>query len=168
MRVHGLEGKIHAKAVRQVVTAAGDAVAGIYKRTRGRIEVSADAGAGPIGVLHHEIIHALRDSTLWGTPYGLFTKGEWQAMVRKARADKVIMERIDSLYPDLSTGAKMEEAVAELYRVTRRQGRAGHGDRADRAVLRGAGQRPRGPRLQQRGQRHAFDCRRRCGRARAG
>jgi len=59
-------------------------------------------------VLNHEVIHALRD-------LGLFTDFEWRALVRAARSDKALMDRINRTYKDLPLGKRMEEAVAELF-----------------------------------------------------
>lgn len=79
------------------------------------IEIALD-GVNHVGTLNHEIIHLLRDQTLWGRETGLFEPGEWQALVRAARANKSLMKRIEGLYPDLTTSQRMEEAVANMYR----------------------------------------------------
>lgn len=34
------------------------------------------AEAGKVGLMAHEIIHALRSESLWGRPFGLFTGPE--------------------------------------------------------------------------------------------
>lgn len=115
MRQSGLAGKVTAKVVRNITDKSAD-VAGVYRRTRGRIDVRADAAAGAIGTLRHEIVHALRDSTYWGRAYGLFTRAEWQGLVREARRDKAALADLRERYPDLSEPALMEEAVAEMYR----------------------------------------------------
>ncbi|WP_299671647.1 PLxRFG domain-containing protein [uncultured Roseobacter sp.] len=116
----GLTGKVSARVLRQVMSnVTGQPVQGAYRRTEGAIRVAADSGAGPMGTLNHEIIHALRDSTLWQRPYGLFTQKEWRALARKARADKALIDRLKPLYPDLSYAALTEEAVAETYRAWR-------------------------------------------------
>ena len=65
--------------------------------------------------LDHEIIHALRDPSLWGARYGMFTAEEWHALVKAARADKGIRDRVTAAYGDLDTPAQSEEMVAELY-----------------------------------------------------
>ena len=93
-------------------------VSGSYRA--GDIKVSPMPGKQAIDVLHHEIIHALRDSNLWHRDYGLFDASEWRALARAARAHPGIMEKIEAQYPNLSTAAKTEEAVAELYRLWRR------------------------------------------------
>jgi len=59
-------------------------------------------------VLNHEVIHALRD-------LNLFDEFEWRALVRAARSDKALMDRINRTYKDLPLGKRMEEAVAELF-----------------------------------------------------
>jgi len=84
------------------------------------IGVASDATGvgGAIGALRHEIIHALRDSSLWGGSHGLFTKAEWQTLVRAARspANKHLRDKIKRLYPDLNATAQIEEVVAEMFR----------------------------------------------------
>lgn len=85
--------------------------AGVFGRYRAG-EITISDGPGALAVLDHEIIHAMRDMG----DGGLFTKDEWQGLVRAARADKELMARVESAYADLSTIGQMEEAVAELYR----------------------------------------------------
>lgn len=82
----------------------------------GMIGVGTEAHDGAVGILRHEIIHALRDSRLWGQSHGLFTADEWRALVRAARADKRLMEQVQSMYPDLTGPDLVEEAIAEMYR----------------------------------------------------
>ncbi|MDB6179011.1 PLxRFG domain-containing protein [Paracoccus sp. Z330] len=65
--------------------------------------------------LDHEIIHALRDGNMWNKDYGLFTADEWRSLVKAARADKAIRDRVTAAYPDLSAAAQAEEMVAEFY-----------------------------------------------------
>jgi protein-L-isoaspartate O-methyltransferase len=93
-------------------------VSGSYKT--GEIKITPNSAESVMDVLHHEIIHALRDSTLWHRDYGLFEQSEWRALARAARAHPGIMEDIATRYADLSTAAQTEEAVAELYRLWRR------------------------------------------------
>ena len=115
MKRSGLEGKVTAKVVRGLMGAAGRPIQG---RQRGaQIELNPDSADGVIGTLRHEIVHALRDAGLWGQPYGLFTRAEWQGLVAAARADKALMERVKRLYPKLSETRQLEEGVAELYRL---------------------------------------------------
>ncbi|WP_134680766.1 hypothetical protein [Paracoccus ravus] len=45
----------------------------------------------------------------------MFTPEEWQALVRAARADKSIHDRVKAAYKDLDTPGQYEEMVAELY-----------------------------------------------------
>ena len=71
--------------------------------------------ADPAHVVRHEIIHALRDARLWGTPHGLFTQGEWQALVRAARADTALRKAVETAYADQGATAQTEEMVAEMY-----------------------------------------------------
>ncbi len=120
MERHGLDGKVGLEVVRKITdTASGDA-AGAYGR--GRIRVKADAVSGPVGVLRHEIVHALRDKSLWGRDYGLFTAAEWRGLVREAKRDAAGMDDLRKRYPDLPVGALHEEAVAEMYRRFRDDG----------------------------------------------
>lgn len=44
------------------------------------IQIKAGYGVSPLGVLRHEIIHALRSTPLWGKPYGVFTGAERQSL----------------------------------------------------------------------------------------
>lgn len=113
MQAHGLGGKISPRVVRGLVGASGVPILG---RQRGAsIEVNADA-PDAVGVMRHEIIHALRDPSIWGEDYGLFTQAEWQALVKGARADAAISERVERDYADKSAAVRTEEKVAELYR----------------------------------------------------
>ncbi|SEG04517.1 hypothetical protein SAMN05421751_10988 [Jhaorihella thermophila] len=112
LRKVGLKRKVTGRAVRNLKDGAF-ALAGRYRN--GEIAVD-DAASDPLGAARHEIIHALRDKALWGRPYGLFTREEWRALVRAARADKDLMARIRRDYPDLGAAAQVEEAVAEMYR----------------------------------------------------
>jgi N12 class adenine-specific DNA methylase len=121
MRRSGLSGKVPMAVVREVTA---PAAAGRDRRpsSMGRfgrqgIQVRAGAEAGEIGVLRHEIIHALRNARLWSRPYGLFTQAEWQALVKAARADKALMTNIRDRYPDLGEEKQIEEAIAEAYRM---------------------------------------------------
>ncbi|MBN2760868.1 MAG: PLxRFG domain-containing protein [Rhodobacteraceae bacterium] len=115
LRRAGLDGAVAAQVVRGLSNVAGVPIQG---RQRGaQIEVNPDSADGALGTLRHEIVHALRDAGLWGKPYGLFTRAEWQGMVAAARADRALMARIESMYPDLNQTARMEEGVAELYRL---------------------------------------------------
>lgn len=123
MAAHGLAGKVTAEVVKEI----RKGVFGLYTRAVGRIRVKADRDLDTIGLLHHEIVHALRDMTLWGAPYGLFTQDEWRGLVRAARDDRALIGMIQDRYPDLTVTAQMEEAVAEMYRlwVLRRGQRSG-------------------------------------------
>ncbi len=113
MRRHGLAGRITPVLVRNLINEAGIPIAG---RQQGATVTVSEASGDVLGVMRHEIIHALRDPRLWDKPYGLFAEAEWKALVRAARSDKALMARVDAAYPDLPTAAKTEEAVAEMYR----------------------------------------------------
>lgn len=112
MRAHGLEGRVSARVVNGLLSASGAPVLGSYRA--GQINVNARA-ADPGHVLRHEVIHALRDATLWGKDYGLFAPSEWKALVRAARDNEVLRKAVERAYPDLSTAAQTEEMVAEMY-----------------------------------------------------
>lgn len=110
----GLEGKVSASLVRAINGFTLNTT-GTYRG--GRIEVSQAAGErGAMGVLYHEVIHALRDEALWGKPYGLFTADEWRGLVRAARSRTDIMNRVQEDYADETAAVQAEEAVAELFR----------------------------------------------------
>lgn len=117
----GLEGKITVRLVRNLVNAAGVQVQGMFGRSvadgAAGIQVRAGAEVGEIGVMRHEIIHALRSESLWGRPFGLFTGPEWRALAMAAKADAGIRKNVLSRYPDLSPQKQTEEMVAELYRL---------------------------------------------------
>ncbi|MBV7408773.1 PLxRFG domain-containing protein [Maritimibacter sp. DP1N21-5] len=122
MRAHGIKGRVPARVVAEILsTRTGTPIPGVFS-TRTGIEISAGSGFDPTSILHHEIIHALRSSQLWGRDYGLFDQNEWRALTRAARADAEIMAWVNQYYPTLSTAAKNEEAVAELYRRWRAGG----------------------------------------------
>ncbi|MGP9790711.1 PLxRFG domain-containing protein [Roseinatronobacter sp. NSM] len=110
-------GGITANVARGLLNAAGVPIQGRWQGRRAMIEVNPDSADSPVGTLRHEIVHALRDAGLWGKPYGLFTRAEWQGLVAAARRDKALMARIDDLYPDLNQTDRLEEGVAELYRL---------------------------------------------------
>ncbi|WP_223814436.1 PLxRFG domain-containing protein [Roseicitreum antarcticum] len=120
MKSAGLDGKIPAKVVEGLSTASGISIQGAfrtYQSGRTEILVNPDSADSPVGTLRHEIVHALRDPGVWGKPYGLFTKAEWQGLVAAARANRPLMTRIDLTYPDLNQAARLEEGVAEMYRM---------------------------------------------------
>ena len=108
----GLAGKVTAKVVRGLINAAGVEIQGLYRK--GMIAVNT-ASRDAIHVMRHEIVHALRDDGLWGTPYGLFSKDEWQALVRYARADKDLVRRVNDVYGEFPQSIIAEELVAEKY-----------------------------------------------------
>lgn len=70
-----------------------------------------------IGAVRHELIHALRDPEIWGKPYGLFTKQEWDTLVAAARERPDIVNFVEANYADQPTDVREEEMVAELYRT---------------------------------------------------
>ncbi|RBO54643.1 hypothetical protein DSD19_04505 [Rhodovulum sp. BSW8] len=80
------------------------------------IGVSTSAKDGAKGVMRHEVIHMLRSSALWGGTHGLFTRDEWQTLVRAARADQKTRKKVRDLYPDLGENAQIEEVIAEMFR----------------------------------------------------
>lgn len=108
----GIAGKVTG-AVIEGLAVAGRAAQGRYVAGQIAVDPSTE---DMIGTARHEIVHALRDAKLWGQPYGLFTKDEWQAMVRAARRDKALMAQVRKLYADQSPRIQIEEAVAERYR----------------------------------------------------
>ncbi|WP_282028124.1 PLxRFG domain-containing protein [Paracoccus marcusii] len=133
--VNGTDGKSLSPAQARAINAAARtelALVGLL----GKIGLRVEAGrlAGPTGsysqgvvsilrkgsqgwrhTLDHEIVHALRDPARWGGTHGLFTADEWRAMVRSARADAGIRDRVEAAYPDLDAAGRAEEMVAELY-----------------------------------------------------
>jgi N12 class adenine-specific DNA methylase len=116
LRRSGLDQTMTVRVVRGLADAAGIPIQG---RQRGRtIEVNPAAPDGALGVMRHEIIHALRDSNIWGTPYGLFTGAEWRDMVRAARRDDARMADVRDRYKDQNLNEReiIEEVIAEQYR----------------------------------------------------
>lgn len=113
VKASGLEGKVSPALVRHLLGRAGVPIQG--RQAGELIEVSAES-SDPVGVMRHEIVHALRDEALWGKPYGLFTKAEWQSLVAAARADAGLMARVVKAYAEKSPAVQTEEAVAEMYR----------------------------------------------------
>jgi N12 class adenine-specific DNA methylase len=113
----GLSGKATVEVVSRLMGATSDGKkVALDARQRGRlIQVALDAD-DPTGALNHEIIHMLRDPELWGAPYGLFTKAEWQSLVRASRSERRTMARVKAQYPDLSARQQTEEVIAEMYR----------------------------------------------------
>lgn len=82
----------------------------------GVIGIAADTPGGYMGVLRHEVIHALRNPQLWGNDYGLFTAQEWRTLVRAARQNTRLMDQVNADYDGLSDTDKIEEVVAEMFR----------------------------------------------------
>ena len=116
LSAHGLSGKVQASVVSESLKLRGREVNALYRT--GMIQI------GPLsdnrrGTMHHEVVHALRDAKLWGRPYGLFSKAEWQGLVRYARAQEDIVSSVEGRYSDQTTAVKTEEAVAEAYRLWR-------------------------------------------------
>lgn len=111
----GISGKVSMRVVKKLLSeTTGQPILGRFQQGQG-ISVSADADS--IGIMRHEIIHALRSEGLWNKPYGLFTGDEWRGLVRAARAAGDIAESVKARYPDLPTLNQTEEMVAELYRL---------------------------------------------------
>lgn len=108
----GLKGKITVKALKGI-KAGPISLDGFY--LDGVIGISATADEGPMETFAHEVIHALRDSRIWGADYGLFTKAEWQGLVRQVRKMPEIMDLVAEEYADLSPSEQLEEAIAEMY-----------------------------------------------------
>ncbi|MCR9274404.1 MULTISPECIES: PLxRFG domain-containing protein [unclassified Mameliella] len=93
------------------------ALDGFYGLGSGEIGIAADARDPARSILHHELIHALRDPSLWGGEAGIFTRDEWNALTRAARQDKALMARIRAVYPNAGGAVQAEEAVAEMFRM---------------------------------------------------
>jgi hypothetical protein len=82
----------------------------------GVIGIAADTPGGYMGVLRHEVIHALRNPELWGKDHGLFTAQEWRTLVRAARQNTRLMDQVNADYEGLSDADKIEEVIAEMFR----------------------------------------------------
>jgi hypothetical protein len=123
LKAMNLAGKVSVDVVSQLVHAgsAGSKVAGLYRD--GKIWLRQQSREGPIGVLHHELIHLLRDPAYWGNDYGLFTQAEWRTLVARAKSHPDIAPRIRQLYAKFSVAEQTEEMVAELYREWATEGR---------------------------------------------
>lgn len=113
VKAAGLEGKVSPALVRRLLGSSGVPIQG--RQSGALIEVSAES-SDPVGVMRHEIVHALRDADLWTAPYGLFTGAEWKSLVAAARADAGLMARVKKAYSDKSEAVQIEESVAEMYR----------------------------------------------------
>ena len=113
----GLDGKVPVEVVRALTSMATGADALGRFDPKAGISVKAGDADNAVGVMRHEIIHALRSEGFWGKPYGLFTADEWRGLVRAARADKGIAERARAQYADQPASVQTEEMVAELYRI---------------------------------------------------
>jgi hypothetical protein len=129
----GLAGKVSGRLVAGLVNSAGIPIQG--RQHGAGIEVNPAAPDGVLGVSRHEIVHALRDASLWGQPHGPFTPEEWKELVANARADKAVMALINRDYADLDAAGRIEEAVAEKYRL-RAQGEPVTPGPADGAIAR--------------------------------
>lgn len=97
----------------RAVAGGNGTAAGTYQR--GIIRIIRGADGNWRHTLDHEIIHALRDPEIWGGEAGLFTRDEWRALVRAARADDAVRTRVEKAYKDKTTTEQTEEMVAEFY-----------------------------------------------------
>ena len=112
---HGLAGKVTPRVVRGLLGASGVPIQG--RQIGNIIEVNPAAADGMVGVMRHEIVHALRDPALWDAPFGLFSRAEWLGLVNEAKADAALVAKIAEKYGDKSQAVRTEEAVAETYRL---------------------------------------------------
>ncbi|KAB2922215.1 MAG: PLxRFG domain-containing protein [Dechloromonas sp.] len=120
LAAHGLAGVVTVDAVRSLVSAAtGAPVQGLWQPRMKAIRVRADAAAGTIGTLHHEIIHVLRSASVWRRQGGVITDREWRALIVEVARQPGLAERVRAMYPNLGPAALAEEQVAELYRTWR-------------------------------------------------
>jgi hypothetical protein len=111
-----LDGAVPVRVVKNLTDLAGDQVFGYAEG--GRITVNAGAAPGAKGVMRHEIIHALRDGSRWGQPFGLFTEAEWTALEAAARADEARLAQVRETYAadGLTESQILEEVIAERFR----------------------------------------------------
>ena len=80
------------------------------KYLRNLIEVSLQAG-DKVGVLNHEVIHALKD-------LGLFTGQEWSALTKAVLKNQALMDNVRSRYEGvkgMNEEKLIEEAIADLH-----------------------------------------------------
>lgn len=98
----------------------GNPVQGMFHwagQDAGKIDISMSEHGGDkrkaLATLRHELIHALRSPEIWGGEFGLFTKDEWSALVRAARADIGIRDWVRKNYAELDAAWQTEEMVAE-------------------------------------------------------
>ena len=78
------------------------------KMMRGLITVALNSPQPRDITLNHESVHAMRS-------LGLFRTDEWSALTRRAQNDLALMKSIKRRYPDLSTDAQVEEAIADMF-----------------------------------------------------
>lgn len=64
----------------------------------------------------HKVVEGMRDAKVWGRDYGLFTKKQWQGLVREVRANKDLMASTSKEYPNLSEQCKINHAVGAILR----------------------------------------------------
>lgn len=119
MEAVGLRGEVGLSIVDKL-TSGGKEFLGSYNSTLALIEVSLNHG-DPMMTLNHELIHALRDPS-WGLEYGLFTKDEWDTLVRNAKRNGPVRRWVESNYQTFPTEIREEEMVAETYAEWYRDG----------------------------------------------
>lgn len=113
----GIDGKVSLAISKGMLGSAEHPATGMYWPGMRLIEVAADADS-PVQVLDHEIIHFLRD-------VGAIRPDEWSALVRGANLEPGLMDGVrmrwgDGRYEARDLEAMLEEeAVAELYRISR-------------------------------------------------
>lgn len=108
----GMADEVSLQLARKIVSRTGTPLEGFQK---GSVIAVAMDSANPESALDHEIVHAMRDSKLWGREGGLFGTADWRALVKQVRRQPQRLKAMQDLYPDLDSAAQMEEAVAELY-----------------------------------------------------
>ena len=103
------KGRIAARLKEQIKN--GDELAdGRYFRRL--IEIAEDAQDKKF-TLNHELIHALRDMDV-------FTKSEWNALVKAANANETVQAYVKKNYSNLSESKQQEEGVAQLHAMWKR------------------------------------------------
>lgn len=80
----------------------------------GAVLVNLTGTQDPLATARHEMVHALRDPSLWGRDFGLFRKAEWDALEAAAAKDPRLTDKA-ALYRGEARDVVLEEIIADMY-----------------------------------------------------
>jgi hypothetical protein len=93
-----------------IETTYGGKAKGAYRPGWAMMDIVFTDLASAIETLHHEAVHYMRDA-------GVITEAEWSTLSKIALADKKLMRDVDNNWKDLDADERVEEAIAEMFRM---------------------------------------------------